>query len=250
MNEAKDYKDYLKTPTQNSTELALVKEVTKEHTEALEPTHLSKSNKKKMSKNKKRFYAFNVDLYAIIILHKIGIFSYINFISQSFEYAPSPIRRALLGNIDQMYISTFMFTYFSYFLVSYYLGHGKTMGSTCFELRAVSHEGSPKELSFMESFMRTLGYTVNYLCIFTPFLINLVRKDSKGIPDFFSQTEIMTEKEFLHYEHTLKAQKAEQEAIENQSVAQIIEFPAKKEVKTYENQPIDENSLQLDLFSA
>ncbi len=161
------------------------------------------------------------------------------------------VKRALLGNIDQMYISTFMFTYFSYFLVSFFLGHGKTIGMTFFDLRTVGHEDSPKDLSFMESFMRTLGYTVNYLLFFTPFLINLIRSDSKGLPDFFSQTEVMTENEFLHYEHSLKVEQAQKVALETNEEAQIISFPTPTEKTQNENQnlPIGENAHQLDLFS-
>ena len=150
-----------------------------------------------------------------------------------------------------------MFTYFSYFLVSFYLGHGKTIGLTIFDMRTVSHEGSPRELSFMESFMRTMGYTLNYLFFFLPFLVNLVRKDKRGLPDFFSQTEVMTENEFLHYEHSIKAQKAQEEAaeqIENLDVAmkeaEVIYFPTPEPMPREMNRPIDENAKQLDLFFA
>ncbi len=239
MNEARDY---INSDHHTAPELSLVKEIAHEHQmEPNPPVH--GSTKKKLTKTKKRFYAFNVDLYAIIIFHKIGLYSYINFINNSFENAPINIKRALLGNIDQMYISTFLFTYFSYFLVSFYLGHGKTIGMTFFDLKTVGHEGSPRELSFMESFMRTLGHTVNYLLIFTPFLINLFRKDNKGLPDFFSQTEILTEKEFLHFEHNYKTEHTQKEA-------EIIAFPqshlSKKE--KIENGPIDEYTHQFDLF--
>lgn len=246
MNEARDYINSNHHP---SPELDLVKDIAHEH--QMEPNPSVRSGKKKLSKSKMRFYAFNVDLYAIIFLHKLGLYSYISFINTSFEHAPGNVKRALLGNIDQMYISTFMFTYFSYFLVSFFLGHGKTLGMTFLNLKTVSHEGSPKDLSFMESFMRTLGYTVNYLLVFTPFLINLVRKDNKGLPDFFSQTEIMTEKEFLHYEHTLKVEQAQKDARENNTQAEVIPFPSAKEMnkKLLENMPISENVQQLDLFS-
>ena len=98
--------------------------------------------------------------------------------------------------------------------------------------------------------MRTLGYTVNYLLVFTPFLINLIRKDNKGIPDFFSQTQVMTEKEFLHYEHTLKIEQNEKKS-EGEG-ARIISFPVSKRAKHLKNiqsnDPIHENTRQLDLF--
>ncbi len=245
MNEAKDY---INSPVSNSPELSLVKEITKEHQEQYhQPTKT-----KKLSKTQKRFYAFNVDLYAIIIMQKICVYSYITFVNQSFELAPFAVKKNLLGNLNQMYLSTLMFTYFSYFLVSFYLGHGKTIGQTIFDLRTVSHEGSPKELSFMESFMRTLGYTLNYLFLFLPFLMNLVRKDKRGLPDFFSQTEVMTENEFLHYEHSLKTKLAEKEAAEKQSIenkdADILNFPIPEKKVHFEKKYIDEHTQQLDLF--
>lgn len=251
MSEARDYSNYNHHP---SNDLNVVKEMEHEHDwQSNPPIHGSTlSKRKKLSKTKKRFYAFNVDLYGIIIFHKIALYSYINFVNTSFDQAPLNIKRVLLGNMNQMYISTFMFTYFSYFLVSFYLAHGKTLGMTFFSLKTVGNEDSPNELSFMESFMRTLGYTVNYLLMFTPFLINLIRKDAKGLPDFFSQTEVMTEKEFLHYEHELKKVKVEKMVAAENEEAQVIAFPpstaeAKKDDPS--NGTIAEDAQQLDLFS-
>lgn len=241
MNEARNYNNLNHHP---SPELSVVSEIIHEHhmdpNPAIHGSTLSK--RKKLTKTKKRFYAFNVDLYGIIIFHKIALYSYINFINTSFDQAPMNIKNILLENMNQMYISTFMFTYFSYFLVSFFLGHGKTIGMTLFELRTVGSEDSPQELSFMESFMRALGYTVNYLLIFTPFLINLVRKDSKGIPDFFSQTQVMTEKEFINFEHALKMQQLRKKT--DFERARVVPFPAPAKSEQLEEVQ------QLDLFSS
>ena len=202
------------------------------------PTNFTsqKPKKKGMSTIRKRFYAFNIDVFCIVILQKVGLFSYMSFVNSAFEVSPFPLKEILLGNMRQLHLSTMLFTYFSYFLVSYYLGHGKTVGKTIMHLRVVSHEGSPYELSFMESFMRTVGYTINYIFMFMPFVVNFVRSDKRGVPDFFSQTEVMTESEFEAYLEALNSQE-ETFSHKSSAAAEVIPFNSDKEE-------------QLDLFSA
>jgi uncharacterized RDD family membrane protein YckC len=154
-------------------------------------------------KLKKRFYAFFTDLFLIGLLQKAIIFSYVSFINQTLYQAPAIVRSNLTSNVTELKISTLIFTFFSYFLISYYMGHGKTIGKTVFNLRVLSHEGEAEELSFMESFMRTLGYTTCYVTGSFLFAIVFLRNDHRGIPDFFSQTEVITEEEFTLYQEEL-----------------------------------------------
>ncbi len=150
----------------------------------------------KKGKLKKRFYAFFTDLFFIGIIQKALVFTYVAFINNSFYRSSIDIKSLLVNNLWQMRLSTLVFTFFSYFLVSLYMGHGKTLGKTFFNLRVVSHEGEPQDLSFMEAFMRTMGYTTCYVAYSVLFCLPLFRKDQKGLPDLFSQTEVLTEEEF------------------------------------------------------
>lgn len=188
----------------------------------------------KTSKIKLRVYAFFTDLFFIGLLQKVLVFSYVNFVNEVFHQVPLKVKANLLGSLSEMRIQTLVFTFFSYFLVSLYLGHGKTLGKTLFKLRVLSFEDDPAELSFMESFMRTLGYTTCYVTgALNPVLplllfgLPTLRKDRKGIPDFFSQTEVVTEKEYEEF-----LMRKEEELLE-----------AQKEVEV-------EEDLQLDLFAS
>lgn len=187
-----------------------------------------KWEKAREGKLKKRFYAFFTDLFIIGLLQKFLVYSYITFVTETFIQAPTTVRQSLLGNVGQLRLSTLLFTFFSYFLVSYYLGHGKTIGKTILNLRVLSHEGPEEELSFMEAFMRTIGYTTCYATGSFLFGIVLLRQDRRGLPDLFSQTEVITdeEMELLLEEKELLAQ-------------------YRKETETYERQ-----GTQLDLFAA
>jgi uncharacterized RDD family membrane protein YckC len=167
--------------------------------------------KAREGKLKKRFYAFFTDLFIIGLLQKFLVYSYISFVSETFIQAPFAVRQSLLGNVAQLRLSTLLFTFFSYFLVSYYMGHGKTIGKTLFNLRVLSHEGAHEELSFMESFMRTVGYTTCYATGSFLFGIVFLRNDQRGIPDFFSQTEVITEEEL---ELILEQEKLEELALQ------------------------------------
>lgn len=166
------------------------------------------------SKTKLRIYAFFTDLFFIGLLQKILVFSYVNFVNEVFHQVPGSVKRNLLGSLSEMRIQTLVFTFFSYFLVSLYLGHGQTLGKTLFKLRVLSFEDEPSDLSFMEAFMRTLGYTtcyvtamVNPLLPFILFSIPVFKKNGTGIPDIFSQTEVVTENEYK-----ILLQKLEEEA--------------------------------------
>lgn len=177
------------------------------------PTEAKEEKKPTHSKIKLRLYSFFVDLFFIGLLQKVLVFSYVHFINENFHQVPPQIKTRLLTSLSELRIPTLILTFFSYFLVSLYLGHGKTLGKTIFKLRVVSHEDDPGDLSFMEAFMRTLGYTTCYVTgALNPILPLLLfsmpvwRKTSRGLPDLFSQTEVATEEEFEEYVSSLESQ--------------------------------------------
>ena len=196
---------------------------------------LKKKVKSEASKKRtRRFNAFITDLLFIQVFQKLAVFSYIEFINQSFFTLPFGVKANLMGNLSQMRTSTMFFTYFSYFLVAAYLFEGKTIGKSIFELRIVSRFHQGENISFRDSFLRSVGYTISYMFLFLPFLASAFSKNGKGLPDYLSQTEVMTEVEFLQYKKDLIVDVEKEKA---------IDLPA----QTPQN---DASAKQLDLFAA
>ena len=166
---------------------------------------LLKKGKSELSKKRtKRINAFVTDLLFIQIFQKMAIFSYIEFVNQSLFSVPFGIKANLIGNLEQMRTSTMFFCYFSYFLVGSYLFDGKTIGKALFGLRVINTHEDEKGLSFRDSFLRSVGYTIAYVMVFLPFLASIFSSSGKGLPDYISQTEVMTDeqyKAFLEAKH-------------------------------------------------
>lgn len=147
-------------------------------------------------KLKKRFYAFYIDLVTIGLIQKILVYTYVNCINDLLTSIPKFQKVSLLNHTWQLTITTLSFTFFSYFLMSLYLNHGKTLGKSLIGLRVYSSESADGDLSFSESLLRTITYTACYLTGSFLLLIPFLNKDSKGLPDYFSHTEVLSEAEF------------------------------------------------------
>tara|TARA_R110002072_G_scaffold64203_1_gene159031 strand:- start:3152 stop:3745 length:594 start_codon:yes stop_codon:yes gene_type:complete len=186
-----------------------------------------KPNISKFELLKKRFSAFGIDLFIIGLIEKALWIGYFAFTNELFKFLPGQIKSALTFQTHSIRLPIILAVYFSYFLATLYMAEGKTLGKHIMGLRVRSHEGNPYELSFMEAFMRTVGYTTCYASALTFFMISLVRRDGRGIPDFFSQTETLTNEQFSYEIYHLR--KAQREANENDK---------------------DNESDQLDLFAA
>lgn len=148
-------------------------------------------------KLKKRFYAFYIDLVAIGVIQKVLVYTYVNCINELLTSIPRFHKVSLLDHTWQLTITTLSFTFFSYFLMSLYLNHGQTLGKSLLGLRVYSSESADGELSFTESLLRTITYTACYLTGSFLLLIPFLKKDSKGLPDYFSHTETLSEAEFV-----------------------------------------------------
>lgn len=158
---------------------------------------LKKKIKSEASKKRtRRINSFITDLLFIQIFQKMAIFAYIEFVNQSLFALPFAAKANLMGNLSQMRTTTMFLSYFSYFLVSAYLFEGKTIGKSLFNLRIVSKDREGRELSFKESVLRAVGYTISYIMLFLPFLASAFTKNGRGLPDFLSQTEVMTDEQY------------------------------------------------------
>jgi uncharacterized RDD family membrane protein YckC len=83
------------------------------------------------------------------------------------------------------------------------MGRGQTIGKLFFSLKVVDHDfenqsNYDEHLSFKASAMRTLGYFMCYLTGGMLFLVNFFRRDTKGLPDFFSKTFTVSESHFAN----------------------------------------------------
>jgi hypothetical protein len=150
-------------------------------------------------KRTRRVNAFVTDLLFIQVFQKLAIFAYIEFVNQSLFALPLGVRANLMGNLSQMRNSTMFFTYFSYFLVAAYLFDGRTIGKSIFDLRVVNLVEEGESLSFRDSLLRAVGYTISYMMLFLPFLASAFSKSGKGLPDYISQTEVMTDEQYKRY---------------------------------------------------
>jgi uncharacterized RDD family membrane protein YckC len=144
---------------------------------------------------RKRFNAFIIDLLVISIIRSFLIYTYIEFMTKYF--------RALTFDTDflrNLYVVGNFLTitlFMGYFICSYYISNGKTLGKLVFNLKIKSSRNS--ELTISECFMRSFGYLFCYLNFFLLFLIPFMTKDEKGLPDWISSTSVidLEEKEVM-----------------------------------------------------
>ena len=154
----------------------------------------------KLSLQKLRVYAFFTDLLFIGFIHKFILLTYVNFVNELFYQLPILVRTKLFNDMFSLKLSTLILTFFSYFLCSLYFGRGKTPGKTIFALCVVPKNKELEEISFFMVLKRTIGYSACYISAFyNPFLpivlfsFPLFMKNGIGIPDFLSQTKVMTD---------------------------------------------------------
>lgn len=144
---------------------------------------------------KSRTYAFIIDIYAIVFLTKSVSMTWGYFINDHV----SRLNLTSYSAWRNLNINTFTLTlpifFLSYFFFFYYLNNGRSLGKMFMKLKVCAHHDHNRELTFTEAFGRSLGYLfINYLS-YLPFIINYLRKDSRGIQDYISQTIVLREDE-------------------------------------------------------
>lgn len=143
---------------------------------------------------RKRVYAFCVDLYIVVAIKLMITFSYTSFFKSFFFQLPFKKQQHLLDNLMIVDMAMTPFIFFTYFLVSYYSGEGKTLGKLFFKLTVAQNELTKDYLpTLKQAFMRTVGYMACYLSLGTLFLLPFFRKDRRGLPDMFSGTQVYSD---------------------------------------------------------
>lgn len=163
-------------------------------------THLSAQRPPEKSLVKDRMYAFTMDLFLIGIINKAIMFTYLNFVKAFFFQLPIGVRANLESKLYAVNSINFLVVFFGYFLLSYYLSEGKTPGKIMFNLKVQCPHTHSDQLSLKTAVMRTAGYFVTIPTAFTLLLIPCFRKDCKGIPDWLSDSFVMSSDEQYYIE--------------------------------------------------
>lgn len=143
---------------------------------------------------KKRTLSFAVDLFFLAILNRLIMAGYTQYVMTYFYKLPWQTQEVLVHKMPQIGFTIYLVTFWAYFLTSYFLTHGQTPGKMIFGLKIKpNHHQGPVTLK--ECAMRTLGYFTCYMTGFFLFVIPLLRKDAKGLPDWFSDTSVASAKE-------------------------------------------------------
>lgn len=143
---------------------------------------------------RQRIYAFSIDLFAILALNKVMTLIYMWYLKK-FSW---PLFRAFSDSpqlVQETEIITLFLLYINYFFVSLYLSQGKTLGKTLIGLKIVDKE-SPGKIGLTQSFLRSFGYTLCYLGGLVLFTLPFLNRKQKGVPDWLSHTQVISEKQW------------------------------------------------------
>lgn len=143
---------------------------------------------------KKRVYAFCVDLYIIVGIKLMITFAYTSFFKSFFFQLPFKKQQHLLESLMMVDVAVTPLIFFTYFLISYYSGEGKSLGKLFFKLTVAQNQLTKDYLpTFKQALFRTLGYMACYLSLGTLFLMPFFRKDRRGLPDLLSGTQVYSD---------------------------------------------------------
>ncbi|MFZ4712404.1 MAG: RDD family protein [Bacteriovoracaceae bacterium] len=157
---------------------------------------LANEKKRKTNYMRRRVLAFCVDLYAILVVKIMMTLAYTSFFKSFFFQLPQYKQKQMLEGIQVLDLGTTPVIFFTYFVVSYFSGEGKTLGKLMFKLTVVNpalkNDYFP---NLKQSFMRAIGYCACYLSLGTLFFLPFIRKDRKSLSDLFSNTSVLADQE-------------------------------------------------------
>ncbi|TNF27276.1 MAG: RDD family protein [Deltaproteobacteria bacterium] len=155
---------------------------------------------------KKRVYATTLDLFLVGLINKAMLFTYLNFMKSFYYQLPFSLQYRLENGLVSISTLSLFVVFWGYFMLSYYWGEGKTPGKMLLGLKVYSpsfkYHGQ-YHLTLFEAFARTAGYFFCYASFGLLYGIAFMTPDRKGIPDWFSGTQVVTDEqmEFIdkHY---------------------------------------------------
>tara|TARA_R110000868_G_scaffold175888_5_gene413121 strand:+ start:1933 stop:2484 length:552 start_codon:yes stop_codon:yes gene_type:complete len=145
---------------------------------------------------KHRVYAFTFDMFMIGLTSKLVMLTYTSFLKNFFHQLRYQVQDSIAAGLPVVHFSVLMTVFFSYFFLSLYTSEGKTLGKMIFGLRVYSPQKPEIHLGLGEAFKRTMGYLVCYATGLFLFALPMLRNDKRGLPDMFSNTEVVFEEFF------------------------------------------------------
>lgn len=171
---------------------------------------LDMTSKMKSELLKKRTYAFSLDMALVLLLNKAITLSYTNFLRTVFyQLAPQTQTKVLLS-YNYVTLSTLWIVFWAYFVLSYYLGQGKTPGKLIFEIQTFSKKTNDG-LTLTESLVRTMGHFVCMITGLFLFALPYLRKDQKSLADIISDTWVANETEEAQLAPVIELQQTQTE---------------------------------------
>ena len=147
---------------------------------------------------KKRVYATTLDLFLIGLINKAMLFTYLKFMKSFYYQLPFSLQYRLESGLVSISMLSLFVVFWGYFMLSNYWGEGRTPGKILFGLKV--HSPSFKyhgqyHLTLYEAFARTAGYFFCYASFGLLYGIAFITPDRKGIPDWFSGTQVVTDEQ-------------------------------------------------------
>lgn len=159
----------------------------------------------------RRIFSFAIDFIAILFIKTLVDISYAGFVN-SFLYFLSYSQKSALINMDMItHFSLFSIIFITYFTFCLYAFEGKTIGKKMLGLNIASEHffntqlQKDHTLQLKSCFYRALGYYFGYLSFGLLFTFSLISDDSRGIPDYISQSRSVTD-DFISKQKDFKDQ--------------------------------------------
>ncbi len=179
---------------------------------------------------KKRIIAFSIDLMAIGIFEKVALLTMKSAVSGMLLYASGSVQSGVGPLIRRFELPMLLACYVGYFFCCYLLTEGHTLGKSIMNLRVHRPHEHSGALTPREAMMRTWGYFMCYMSAGLLFMIPVLSKSQKGLPDWISGT-IVSDEDELRAIAALEDQSALEERAQT---AQLLLFPEDPGSKTRE----------------
>lgn len=169
---------------------------------------------------------------AIAIFEKLLLLSLKTSLNEMMLHAASTYRSEVSSVIRGFELPMLIGCYFGYFFLCLILTKGHTLGKSIMGLKVHRPHEPFSELTPMEALMRTSGYLVCYLSLGTLFLIPILSRSKKGLPDWLSGTIVSSEEELLEIKARLDHEAKQSEV----RTAQLLLFPEDPGAQNYQDQ--------------
>ncbi len=140
---------------------------------------------------KRRIYAFLMDLVVIYLLKFITLTIYLRTLGVFVRAIPLENKENLFSNLYLLNSFLLITIFVGYFTSCFFITEGRTLGKLLFNLKVSTTVGN--EVVFDQYLLRTFTYLFCFLNGLFLLLIPFLTKSGKGLPDWISGTEVISE---------------------------------------------------------